>query len=62
MFKTSAKNNYELIENAIIKDGFEVEKLPSNVSKMYFSENTISDESAVCGRDIYRVVNEIYLA
>lgn len=49
MFKTSAKNNYELIENAIIKDGFEVEKLPSNVSKMYFSENTISDNYAVPG-------------
>ena len=49
LFKTSAKNNYELIENAIIKDDFDVNKLPSDINKIYFSDNAVSDNYAVPG-------------
>lgn len=47
LFVTSAKNNYELIENAIIKDGFREDRLPSHVRKMYFSKNVVDDNFAI---------------
>lgn len=49
LFVTSAKNNYELIENAIIKNQFDVDKLPKDVKDKYFSENSISESFALPG-------------
>ena len=43
LFVTSAKNNYELIENAIIKDEFDINKLPSDIENIYFSKETIDE-------------------
>ncbi len=41
LFVTSAKNNYELIQNAIIKDEFEIDKLPFSIIEKYFSQEVI---------------------
>lgn len=49
LFVTSAKNNYELIENAILKDEFDVDNLPSDIKDIYFSENSIDAAFAVPG-------------
>lgn len=49
LFVTSAKNNYELIENAILKDGFDINNLPSDVKDIYFSEAAIDDVFVVPG-------------
>lgn len=49
LFVTSAKNNYELIENAIIKNDFDVNKLPSDIENIYFSKETIDECFAIPG-------------
>lgn len=49
LFVTSAKNNYELIENAIIKDEFDINKLPSDIENIYFSKETIDECFAIPG-------------
>lgn len=48
-FTTSTKNNYELIQNAILKDGFELKKMPKEICDIYFSKKTVSDNFSIPG-------------
>ena len=49
LFVTSAKNNFELIQNAIIKDGFDINKLPLDIKNTYFSKDVIDCNFAIPG-------------
>lgn len=49
IFKISAKNNYELIQNAIIKNIEDLTNLPENIYLRYFSRETISNNYAIPG-------------
>ncbi len=41
-FITSAKNNYELISNAILKNDSDIEKVPSSIYDMFFTDKARS--------------------
>ncbi len=49
LFVTSAKNNYELIQNAILKKEDDFEKIPEEIQKKYFSESVVRENFAIPG-------------
>ena len=47
LFVTSAKNNYELIENAILKEKNCLENVPTDIENRYFNKKIVSENFAV---------------
>lgn len=48
-FKSSAKNNYELIQNAIIKKDSDLDRIPQTEKDKYFSKEVVGENFAIPG-------------